>query len=307
MFWDRHHEKLSIIMSFASDPRPPYDFLSMTHSISDRTTTVLVRQSFDPNHHTVEDLDQYDQRMQSCKSHWAHPLVIPVMLLQVQFAWTEQAVADNHSEVVAVEKDVSNMAGFDAFDDTVRRRRMSSSAGGVTNRQGVPLGHGRSGSNGGVAGQAGTGQQEQIYKKSTELMKNAHDVLKRSIRLLDTLQWMDRAIKILIEAGEALEEVRQDSDSVAPTAAVSSASSATFPPIPLSARGRVGTGLLKARIQEDPLAGHWHEIKQCLDGLSQLCMSLKTDRTILEMRCKALVDIVSWSNLTLLHVMTLPT
>lgn len=292
MFWDRHHEKLSIIMSFPSDPRAPYDFLSMTHSIPDRTTTVLVRQSFDPNQHTVDDLDQYDQRMQSCKSHWAHPLVIPVMLLQVQFAWTEQAVADNHSEVVAVERDVSNMAGFDAFDDTARRRRTSSSAGGVTNRQGMPPGH--NGSNG-AASQTGSGQQQQVYKKSTELMKNAHDVLKRSIRLLDTLHWMDRAIKILVEAGDALDEVRQDSDG--PPAS----STASSFPIPLSARGRVGTGLLKMRIQEDPLTGHWHEIKQYLDGLLQLCLSLKTDRTILEMRCKALVDIVSWRCYTMEH------
>lgn len=285
MFWDRHHEKLSIIMSFPSDPRAPYDFLSMTHSIPDRTTTILVRQSFDANQHTVEDLDQYDQRMQSCKSHWAHPLVIPVMLLQVQFAWTEQAVADNHSEVVAVERDVSNMAGFDAFDDTARRRRTSSS-GGATGRYGAPPGHNNNGS--GAASQTGSGQQQQIYKKSTELMKNAHDVLKRSIRLLDTLHWMDRAIKILLEAGDALDDVRQDSDG--PPAS----STANSFPTPLSARGRVGTGLLKMRIQEDPLTGHWHEIRQYLDGLLQLCLSLKTDRTILEMRCKALVDIVSW-------------
>ncbi|KAJ0108741.1 hypothetical protein J7T55_011231 [Diaporthe amygdali] len=281
MFWDRHHEKLSIIMSFPSDPRAPYDFLSMTHSVSDRITTILVRQSFDANQHTVEDLDQYDKRMQTCKSHWAHPLVIPVMLLQVQFAWTERAVAENHSEVVAVEKDVSNMAGFDAFDDTARRRRTSSS-GATPGRYGVPPGHHPGGSSNGS--QTGSGQQQQVYKKSTELMKNAHDVLKRSIRLLDTLNWMDRAIKILLEAGDALDDVRQDSDGPTP-------SSAVFP-TPLSARGRVGTGLLKARIQEDPLTGHWHEIRQYLDGLLQLCLSLKTDRTILEMRCKALVDII---------------
>ncbi|KAI3396824.1 hypothetical protein diail_11653 [Diaporthe ilicicola] len=292
MFWDRHHEKLSIIMSFPSDPRAPYDFLSMTHSVPDRTTTILVRQSFDANQHTVEDLDQYDQRMQTCRSHWAHPLVIPVMLLQVQFAWTEQAVADNHSEVIAVERDVSNMAGFDAFDETARRRRAGSSAGGgPTGQYGAPPGHHHHHGNGnGTAGSGqqqatGSGQQQQVYKKSTELMKNAHDVLKRSIRLLDTLHWMDRAIKILLEAGDALDDVRQDSEpGPAP-------SSAAFP-TPLSARGRVGTGLLKARIQEDPLTGHWHEIRQYLDGLLQLCLSLKTDRTILEMRCKALVDII---------------
>ncbi|KUI59157.1 hypothetical protein VP1G_06395 [Cytospora mali] len=266
MFWDRHHAKLSIILSFPSDPRTPYDFLSMTHSIPDRTTTILVRESFDPSIHCVEDLKQYDQRMQTCRSHWAHPLVIPVMLLQVQFAWTEQAVSENHSEVITVERDVSNMAGFDAFDSMSRRRRLNSSGSGGGG--GPPLGrtgtgngttmggHGRTFSSSSQAG------QPQVYKKSTELMKNAHDVLKRSIRLMDTLNWMERAIKILIEAGDALDDVRQDTGGPMP-------SSSSFP-TPLSSRGRVGTGLLRARIVEDPLTGHWHEIRQYLEGLLQL-------------------------------------
>lgn len=329
MFWDRHHEKLSIILSFPSDPRTPYDFLSMTHSIRDRTTTILIRQTFDPDEHAVEDLDQYDRRMQSCRSHWAHPLVVPVMLLQVQYAWTEQAVSENHREVIAVERDVSNMAGFDAFDNTSRRRRLSSSThlpsrSGTATGAGVGMGMGMgmgsrngcsgsgSGSGSGIGSSsasttqagagAGGGQQQQqqqhqqhqhqhsqhsqqVYKKSTELMKNAHDVLKRSIRLLDTLRWMERAIKILIEAGDALDDVRQDSGGPTPS------STAAFP-TPLSSRGRVGTGLLRARINEDPLTGHWHEIRQYLEGVLQLCLSLETDRTILEMRCKALVDII---------------
>lgn len=327
MFWDRHHEKLSIILSFPTDPRTPFDFLSMTHNIPDRTTTILVRQSFDPSQHSVEDLDHYDQRMQSCRSHWAHPLVVPVMLLQVQYAWTEQAVSENHREVIAVERDVSNMAGFDAFDSTARRRRLSSSAGlpsrtgtagegagGMGMGMGMGMGagggggggggvgeRGRNGSGSGSAGSARAGVSPghhqpppQVYKKSTELMKNAHDALKRSIRLLDTLRWMERAIKILIEAGDALDDVRQDAGGPTP-------SSAAFP-TPLSSRGRVGTGLLRARINEDPLSGHWHEIRQYLEGVLQLCSSLETDRTILEMRCKALVDIVSWTGFILKYV-----
>lgn len=281
MFWDRHHEKLSIILSFPADPRAPYDFLSMAYSVADRTTTVLIRQSFDPHRHTADDLDQYDRRMQACRSHWAHPLVIPVMLLQVQFARTERAVTETHSEVIAVERDVSNMAGFDAYDDgpTVRQRANSSAGGPTATR--TNSGHSRSGS----AGQPGGGGQQQVHKKSTELMKNAHDALKSSIRLLDTLNWMERVIKVLLDAGDELDDVRQGSDSATP-------SSAAFP-VPLSAKGRVGTGLLKARIVDDPLTGHWHEIRQYLEGLLQLRLSLETDRKILEMRCNALVDIVS--------------
>lgn len=290
MFWDRHHAKLSIVMSFPADPRAPYDFLSMTYHVAERTTSVLVRQSFDPQQHHVDDLDQYDTRMQACKAHWAHPLVTPVMLLQVQFAKTERAVAENHSEVIAVERDVSNMAGFDAFDDSItqarRRRRLSSStttAAGPGGTVMVPnLSFRTTGGN-------TNGGQQQVYKKSTELMKNAHDVLKRSIRLLDTLNWMERAIKILLDAGDQLEGVRSDVMDELPHPP-SSAVTDSFPKS-LAQRGRAMTGM-RSRIVDDPLTGHWHEIRQYLEGLQQLCLSLKTDRTILEMRCKALVDIV---------------
>ncbi|PSR81664.1 hypothetical protein BD289DRAFT_355106, partial [Coniella lustricola] len=267
MFWDRHHRKLSIILSFPTDPRAPYDFLSMTYSIADRTTTVLIRQSFTPAPAPGLDQHEYDSRMQACKSHWAHPLVIPVMLLQVQFAMTERAVAETKREVIAVERDVSNMAGFDAIDEQARLRELE--------------------------------QQRQASAannppKSTELMKNAHEVLKKSIRLLNTLEWFERTIQILLAAGDELDDVRQNSDNnyypghnvthSTATAASASASASVSSPPPNS--------FLRARIVDDPLAGHWHEIRQYLEGLLQLCQSLKTDRDILEMRCKALVDII---------------
>lgn len=280
MFWDRHHEKLTIILSFPFEPQAPYDFLSMTYNIADRTTTTLIRQSFDPCKHDIEDLKQYDDRTKACKSHWAHPLLIPVMLLQVQFAQTEQAVAENHSEVIAVERDVGNMAGFDAFDSQTPQRQTQNASDSPASPS-PALEASRRSRNGSI----GNSSQPQVYKKSTELMKNAHDVLKKSIRLLDTLNWMERAVKILIDAGDELDDVRTETNGLTPL-------SSAFP-APLSSRGRVGTGLLRARIVDDPLTGHWHEIRQYLEGLSQLCLSLGTDRTILEMRCNALVDIVS--------------
>lgn len=285
MFWDRHHRKLSIVLSFPTDPCAPYDFLSMTYNVAQRTTTTLVRQSLDPARHSPDDLAQYDVRMQACRFHWAHPLLVPVVLLQEQFARTERAVAENHSEVLAVERDVSNMAGFDAIDERARLRELGGAATPppVTPARRRGSGHSRAGST--SHSQRGGGGQQPVPKKSTELMKNAHDVLKKAIRLLNTLEWIERVIGILLNAGDALDDVRQTSDAATP-------SSAAFPPT-LASRGRIGTGLLRDRIAEDPLAGHWHEIKQYLEGLLQLCRSLKTDREILEMRCKALVDIVS--------------
>lgn len=279
-FWDRHHEKLSILLSFpAGAATAAHDFLSMTYDVATRSTTVLVRQSWDPARHGVDELEQYEGRMQACKAHWAHPLVIPVVLLQVQFGRMERAVAECHAEVIVVERDVSNMAGFDALEESpaaVMRRQDSI---------------GQQSTTGLAQTQTQTPRRPswplQVPKKPTELMRDAHDVLKTAISLLDSLNWMERAIQILLQAGDELEDVRQGPE---PTNAPTPVASAF--PVPLSAKGRTPTGFLKARIVDDPLAGHWHEIRQYLEGLQQLCQSLKVEREILQTRCEALVDIV---------------
>lgn len=260
MSWDRQHEKLSLIMSFSSDPRPPFDYMSMTYNITTRLTTVLIRQSYDPYHHELDDIDEYSRRMEACRSHWSHPLVTPVVLLQVQFARAEKALVENNIEVNALEQEVGTMAGFEAYERRERQhRRMSGSRGGP------PV-------------------QEAPAKKTTPLMKAAHDVLKRAIQLLDTVHWMERAVKILMDAGDALSEIISDPEDTVPS------SNAI---VPLSARGRAFSGLSRERIRVDPFASHWHEIRQYLEGLLQLCMSLGTDRHMLELRCKAQIDIVS--------------
>jgi hypothetical protein len=265
MFWDQRHETLSLILCFLADPRPIYDFMSLSYSIPDRTTTVLIRESYDPNIHDVDELDQYRQRMQACKSHWAHPLATPLVMLQVQFARTERAVAENTNDVTVLEHDVRNMAGFGAFETGAGGRRRSSFS------------------------TVGTGNATSVPKRPTELMKHAHDALKQSIKLLDTIRWMERSVSLLIEAGDALDQVRYDNDCASSTAPLSS------PPLPspLSARGRVGSGLARARILEDALSANWHEIKQYLESLTQLCKSLRTDRQMLELKCKSQIDIVS--------------
>ncbi|KAK0747395.1 hypothetical protein B0T21DRAFT_3819 [Apiosordaria backusii] len=259
-FWDRRHEKLSIILCFSTDPRPPYDFLSFTYSIPDRTATMLLRQSYDPHIHDVDELEQYGERMQSCKNHWAHPLVTPVVLLQVQFLLSERAVAENEKDIAKVEYDVERMAGFETLDSRPKSRSSSASSG-----------HG----NGFVH-----------PKRPTELMKNAHDAFKKSIKLLDTITWMDRAVGLLLHAGDELEEVRYASENDVDV-------SAELQGHVLSASGRTVTGFGRARILEDPMSAHWHEIRQYLESLQQLCKSLETERHMLEVRCKSQIDIVS--------------
>jgi hypothetical protein len=232
----------------------------MTYSIPDRLTTVLIRQSYDPYHHGVDDVDEYAKRMEACRAHWAHPLVTPVVLLQVQFARTEIAVAENNNDVNALEQDVGSMAGFEAFGRRDRRRTNS-----FTTKSSIfatPL----------------------VPKKTTQLMKAAHDVLKRAIQLLDTIRWMERAVMILQDGGDAIGEVMFDPDENLPAPDVIA---------PLSSRRRAFSGLSRERIRNDPMASHWHEIRQYLEGLLQLCKSLGMDRHMLEVRCKAQIDIVS--------------
>lgn len=122
-------------------------------------------------------------------------------------------------------------------------------------------------------------------KKTTPLMKAAHDVLKRAIQLLDTIKWMERAVKILMDAGDALGEIIFDPDDnlLSPNPNIV---------VPLTARSRAYSGLSRERIRVDPMASHWHEIRQYLEGLLQLCKSLGTDRHMLELRCKAQIDII---------------
>ncbi|KAK3986207.1 hypothetical protein QBC44DRAFT_248719 [Cladorrhinum sp. PSN332] len=255
-FWDRRHEKLSLILCFSSDPRPPYDFLSFTYDLSTRTSTMLVRDSYDPKLHDLDELEQYGQRMEACRSHWAHPLVTAVTMLQVQFALSERAMTDNSKVVATLEADVERMAGFDIMDTNMKPAK---------GRQSISSG--------------GTGNTFIIPKRPTELMKNAHEAFKRSVKFLDTISWMERAVKILLQAGDALDEVRCEGDGDEPAS-------------PFMGGGRVATGFIRARILEDPMSAHWHEIRQYLESLQQLCMSLETDRHMLELRCKSQIDII---------------
>jgi hypothetical protein len=41
------------------------------------------------------------------------------------------------------------------------------------------------------------------------------------------------------------------------------------------------------------LSIHWHELRQYLEGLLRLSMSLETERRMAEARCRAQIDIVS--------------
>ncbi|KAB5583589.1 hypothetical protein GE09DRAFT_1212165 [Coniochaeta sp. 2T2.1] len=258
MFWDRKHEKLSLIVSFSSDPRAPFDYLSMTYSIPERLTTVLIRQSFDRFHHGEHDVGEYAKRMEACRTHWAHPLVTPVVLLQVQFARTEMAVAENNNDVNKLEQDVGAMAGFEAFSDTRKRTNSFQTKGNFLSAPIAP-------------------------RKTTQLMKAAHDVLKRAIQLLDTIRWMERAVMIMLDGGEGLGEIIFDPDDSTPAAEII---------VPMTMRRRALSGLSRERIRIDPMASHWHEIRQYLEGLSQFCKSLGMDRHMLEVRCKAQIDII---------------
>ncbi|KAJ3572257.1 hypothetical protein NPX13_g5107 [Xylaria arbuscula] len=110
-FWDAKKENFHLILSFSSNPQPPYDFLSMTYSLRAKTTTALVRRSFDTRWHDEDALDEYERRFDSCRARWAHPLVLPIVLLQVQLLRTEEAVIANNVEVLLLEGRVDAVTG----------------------------------------------------------------------------------------------------------------------------------------------------------------------------------------------------
>lgn len=246
----------------------------MTYDVRDRSATILVRQSWEPRRHNMDDLDEYDHRLESCRTHWAHPLIMPVVLLQVQFLRCEEAVSENNSNVAHLEYDVSNIAGFDAAESGRRLSRTFSNG-----KDGERITWGPS--------------------TMTKLMKRAHEVLKDTIKLLDTIRWMERAIKVLILAGDELNErmgnslcFSQDLSMLSPNYLDPSGG---FPPVSpvLPPRDLPKLQLPEEITDGDSLGPHWHEIRQYLDGLLRLCMGLETDRRMSEARCRAQIDMVS--------------
>lgn len=269
-FWSKDRSELSVILSFSEMPRTPCDFLSMTYNVHTRSATILVRQSWEPRRHNLDDLDEYDHRLESCRAHWAHPLIMPVVLLQVQFMRCEEAVSDNNMNVAALEHDVSNVAGFDTEEPSPfrLRRQMSRDENGKVTWGPMTM---------------------------ANLMKRAHEVLKDTIKLLDTIRWMERAVKVLILAGDELAErmgsspqFGQDLSMLSPLILDPERGLPVSPVLPPTFRVQVPDG----EIDGDSLGSHWHEIRQYLDGLLRLCMGLETDRRMSEARCRAQIDMI---------------
>ncbi|KAI1213664.1 uncharacterized protein F4807DRAFT_408630 [Annulohypoxylon truncatum] len=287
-FWDSRKETVYLILSFSSSPQPPYDFLSMAYKLKTRTGTALIRRSFDTRWHADDALDEYERRLDSCRARWSHPLVLPVVLLQVQLFRTEEAVQANNAEVLELEAHVDAVTGTtgranaeawlrnqshsnkhhpfkpikrwgsglkDMVEEKVRGGRRShdvSSSAAPSPRPEVN----------------GYFDPEYVPPQTIHLMKEAHDVLKGAIQLLDTLRWMERALKLIIQAGDELDarvtELRAQA---------------------------VARGQMKED-EEDELTVHWHEIRQYLDCTWRLCTSLETDRRMSELRCRAQIDII---------------
>ncbi|KAH7163316.1 hypothetical protein B0J13DRAFT_34805 [Dactylonectria estremocensis] len=274
-FWSKDRSELSVILSFSEMPRTPCDFLSMTYNVHSRSATILVRQSWEPRRHNLDDLDEYDHRLESCRAHWAHPLIMPVVLLQVQFMRCEEAVSDNNMNVAALEHDVSNIAGFDTEDPSPfrLRRQMSRDENGKVTWGPMTM---------------------------ANLMKRAHEVLKDTIKLLDTIRWMERAVKVLILAGDELAErmgssapfdFGQDLSMLSPMLLdpERGGPAPVSPVLPPRLRVQVPDS---GQMDGDSLGSHWHEIRQYLDGLLRLCMGLETDRRMSEARCRAQIDMI---------------
>ncbi|RKL18370.1 hypothetical protein BFJ68_g4072 [Fusarium oxysporum] len=266
-FWSKDKSQLKM-------PKTPCDFLSMTYDVRERSATILVRQSWEPRRHNLDDLDEYDHRLESCRNHWAHPLIMPVVLLQVQFMRCEEAVIENNSNVAHLEYDVSNIAGFDATE-TGRRLSRTFSNG----KDGERIAWGPS--------------------TMTKLMKRAHEVLKDTIKLLDTIRWMERAIKVLILAGDELNErmgnysnFGNDLSMLSPTVIDPLGGPPAVSPV-LPPRDLPRLRFPDEVTDGDSLGPHWHEIRQYLDGLLRLCMGLETDRRMSEARCRAQIDMMA--------------
>jgi hypothetical protein len=91
----------------------------------------------------------------------------------------------------------------------------------------------------------------------TRLMEEAHTSLKGSIKMLDAINWMCRAIKLLLEAGRELDATQSPDSS---------------------------------------LKKLWFQVEQYLKDTNRLCESLQADPQMSEKRCQAQIDIVRASS-----------
>lgn len=233
--------------------------------------------------------------MEACKAHWAHPFVTPVVLLQVHFLRTEEAVGLNNQNVTDLETKVSNIAGFEATaateKNTSRKRRWGKSSKNQAPHQADE------------DEDDDDSQQNMGVMSMTNLMKSAHGVLKECIELLDAIRWTERAVKVLIMAGDELEERQSSSHtfrpgSLAPRSAHPNEDQDQPPRSPnfaedMRADAVPSLFLPNMTSPQGPLGVHWHEIRQYLEGLLRICMSLETERRMSEARCRAQIDIVS--------------
>ncbi|KAI1287754.1 hypothetical protein F5Y03DRAFT_389298 [Xylaria venustula] len=254
-FWDAKREafrKPVDPVPFSSNPRPLYDFLSMTYTLGTKTTTALVRHSFDAKRKCEDAVSEYERRLDSCRARWAHPLVLPVVLIQVQLLRTEDAVKANDEEVHLLEKGVRAVTGTTekAKDETNERYGTRDakvlSIDSTTSR---------------------LYESDYVAPKSMYLMNAVHDALKSSVQLLHTLIWIERVIKLLMQVGDELDARVKDIKTET------------------SAERSQGDDLYN-------LSFHWCEIRQYLDSIWQLCTSLETDRGMSELRCRAQKEII---------------
>ncbi|KAI0541394.1 hypothetical protein GGR58DRAFT_498192 [Xylaria digitata] len=287
-FWDAKKETFYLILSFSSNPQPPYDFLSMSYKLRTKTTTALVRRSFDTRWHDEDALDEYERRFDSCRSRWAHPLVLPIVLLQVQLLRTEEAVIANNGEVLLLEGRVDAVTGttgqanaeafkrngaknsrphhlrplkrLSSLKEYVEEKVRSETRDHISPTTASPT--------------ASLYDPDYVPPQSIYLMKEAHDVLKGSIQLLDTLRWMERAVKLLMQVGDELDACVNDIKAKA------------------SAKSELKEDGGDDDDSPDDLSYHWHEIRQYLDSIWRLCTSLETDRRMSELRCRAQIDII---------------
>ncbi|KAI1811021.1 hypothetical protein GGS20DRAFT_564987 [Poronia punctata] len=284
-FWDAKRETFHLILSFSSNPQPPYDFLSMTYHIRSKTTTALIRRSFDTRWHDEDALDEYERRFDSCRSRWAHPLVLPIVLLQVQLLRTEEAVIANNGDVLFLEGRVDAVTGTtgranaEAYKRNAAKRHNHNGNGGGGGGLSRPLTLNKRlsslkemveekvsrNSNKTATPPSSLYDPDYVPPQTIYLMKEAHDVLKGSIQLLDTLRWMERALKLLIQTGDELDARIRELD---------------------------GKKEKEAEDDDDDDDDDWQEIRQYLDCIWRLCTSLETDRRMSELRCRAQIDII---------------
>jgi hypothetical protein len=100
-----------VILSFPPTPLIKFDSIYLSYNSSSRFTNALIGEL-----HDVKDglsVEEFKDMLDICRAYWAHPLLVPLLLLDMLMFTLEREIQHNILSIQAIEADVVNLPSLD--------------------------------------------------------------------------------------------------------------------------------------------------------------------------------------------------